>query len=512
MAHSTHFKSEKAVSKNLKKPLKRKPKRSPSFLKKNIYSWHKIIGIITVIPVIFWTLSGLLHPLMGHWLKPSIPNRVFISKPIKKSKIDVSLNDIALQNNISSIKNFRFVNIDEKQYYQIKDNQKQLLYFDTQTGKKLKNGDKIYAEHLARYFLDDQESTIKNINSIEKFETEYRFINRLLPAWKISFERSDNMDIYVETVSDRLGAFNNTTQKSFLWAFSMLHNWSFLEMISNNWIRVSVILLVLSIISLSALSGLIIYGFMWKFFKKPTKENKKGILKRYHRQIGLATAFVTFTFAFSGAYHATKKYEPNLLPTAEKETSFQVTDLKIPLKEAKIDWETTKNISLVEIKNEIYYQVIKKNKKDQIPQIIYKNAQTGKILDNGNMEYAAYLASYFADKMYPHLKAQVKKDNIIETKILSKFSREYSFVFKRLPVIQIDYDTPQKATFFLETTTSRLASKIENGDRREGFSFAFLHKFFLMDFAGKNIRDTIMSLSALGVLVVSLFGLALFIK
>ncbi len=484
----------------------------PSFLKKNIYKWHKIIGISTVIPVIFWTLSGLLHPLMGHWLKPTISTTFIVPKSIEKTKITTSLEDITLQNNIPSIKNFRFINFYDKQYYQIKDNQNQIVYFNTQTGKKIENGDKIYAEYLARYFLDDQKSNIKSITLIEEFETEYRFINRLLPVWKVSFERSDNMDIYVETTSDRLGAFNNTTQKSFLWAFSLFHNWTFLEMISNEWVRITTMLLVLGIITLSTLSGLIIYGFMWKYFKRPTKENKKGILKRYHRQIGLATAFVTFAFAFSGGYHATKKYEPNLLPTAEKEAIFIPSDFKIALKDLKIDWNKTTNISIIEMNNNIYYQSIEKSEKGTAPNLVYTNIQTGEILRNGNIEYANYLATYFSENYYPHLKGEINKQNNIKTEVLNKFSKEYGFVFKRLPVVQIDYDTPQKATFFIETTTSRLASKVENADRREGFSFAFLHKFFLMDFAGKNIRDTIMSLSALGVLVVSLFGLALFLK
>ena len=49
-------------------------------------------------------------------------------------------------------------------------------------------------------------------------------------------------------------------------------------------------------------------------------------------------------------------------------------------------------------------------------------------------------------------------------------------------------------------------------DRAEGLSFIFLHKYFGMTWAGKNIRDMVSMLAALGVLVVSLFGFASFIN
>ena len=39
-----------------------------------MYKWHRTLGIITLIPVIFWTLSGLMHPFMAHFFKPQIAN------------------------------------------------------------------------------------------------------------------------------------------------------------------------------------------------------------------------------------------------------------------------------------------------------------------------------------------------------------------------------------------------------------------------------------------------------
>ena len=119
-------------------------------------------------------------------------------------------------------------------------------------------------------------------------------------------------------------------------------------------------------------------------------------------------------------------------------------------------------------------------------------------------------------KYYPKLKI-VARGTILkaygEDEVLNEFeSREYGFVNKRLPVIKLAYDTPEKTTYFIETSTSRLAAVIENSDKIEGYSFAIFHKFLFMDWAGKNVRDLTMVLAALVVLIVSVLGLILFIK
>jgi hypothetical protein len=85
-------------------------------------------------------------------------------------------------------------------------------------------------------------------------------------------------------------------------------------------------------------------------------------------------------------------------------------------------------------------------------------------------------------------------------------------VFKRLPVVKIAYDSPDHQRYFIETAQSKLASEITDADMREGYSFAFLHKFFFMEWAGKGIRDFTMALAALLVMIVSLLGLAIFVK
>lgn len=496
------------------------------FIRKNIYKWHKVIGLITIIPVIFWCLSGLMHPFLAHWFKPQIANEFIVPKPLNQEQIKLTLKEVLAKNKIQQFKNFRLVEFNNATYYQVKKVNDTWLYFSTQTGIELPDGDKKYAEYLARYFLADSTSNVKSITQVTEFSTQYKYINRLLPVWKVSFDRSDAMDVYVETPYSRLGTFNPTSRKIFLWIFDNFHNWTFLSTISNNTLRISIMLIFLSIIVISSLSGVVIYGFLWGKFKNPNPENKKGILKKYHRQIGISVAFVSFAFAFSGGYHATRKLEPNTLPKMIYESTFSGADLNDSLVLNQIDYKRLSNLSIVKTDNSIFYQVFYTKTTTKPNETIYINAKDGLEWKDGNSEYAVFLASRFQENCSGFGTNKVcceygEVDNIkstdrmkvLKTELVPSFEkREYGFAFKRLPVVRVSLDTPEKTNYYIETCTSRLAAKIENGDRYEGYSFAILHKFLFMDWAGKNIRDIVMMLSALGVLTVSILGLMLYLK
>ncbi len=499
------------------------------YLRKNMYRWHRIVGIITLIPVIFWTLSGLMHPFMSHWFKPKLAKEFIPAKPLAMAQITLPLSTVLAQHQLTQIKNFRIVSFKGHTYYQVKRVSDNLVYFDASTGVELPKGDLIYAEWMARTLSQDSTSRIKSITVQTEFDNQYKFVNRLLPVYKVSFERPDGLDVYVETASTRMATFNTNSRKIFIWIFDVFHNWSFLDAISNTKIRIVVMLLCIGSIMASTLLGLLIYGFMWGKFKKPRADDSKGILKKYHRQIGLWVSFVTFTFAFSGGYHALKKWTPDNRLAFSYEPTFKVSDLQQTASALALPWEKVTNISLVQIKNQACYFVTFKKEEEQTPQPSLINAQTGKEIAQGNLLYAEYLTNKFANMATAQAadeansmdcceptadtpNTSINHANLLETAWLTKFDKEYGFVNKRLPVVKLAYKTDAKTTYYIETSTGKLASKIENSDRREGWSFAILHKYLLMEWAGKDVRDIVTLLSALGVLVVSLFGLALFLK
>ena len=521
---------------------KKKDSKLVKKLKQKMYKWHRTLGIITLIPVIFWTLSGLMHPFMAHFFKPTIANERLEAKPIDKTQLALSIQEVLEQNKITEFKNFRIVSFDNATFYQIKTVKDELSYFNAFNAKKLENGDQKYAYWLSRYFLDDQKSAIVKTDILTEFTSQYKYVNRYLPVYKTTFDRPDGMEVYVETASSKLATFNPKSRQAFIWFFDTFHNWAFIDWISNNSIRIVVMILFLSIIFFSAISGIIIYGLFWKQFKKTDSLTPKKGIRKYHRQIGLWVSLFTLTFAFSGAYHATTKWNPYTLDKMVYEPIFELKDIQNPNNTIAIDWNRMENVSLITLNDSIYYRcqlALAKNKKYEAPkmdskskwgkkenpksEIVYVNTKTNKITPNLDLEYAKFLAHYFSDTGAKEAccemeagtteKTSLEDTTLLETKVLTDFeSREYGFVNKRLPVIKLAYDTPEKTTYFIETSTSRLAAVIENSDKIEGYSFAIFHKFLFMDWAGKNVRDLTMVLAALVVLIVSVLGLILFIK
>lgn len=495
-------------------------------LKKKIYTWHRTLGIITVVPVIFWCLSGVMHPFMAHFFKPEIANERLEKTTISPANIPLSIQTVLAKNNLKQIKNFRIVSFNKGHFYQVKTVDNVLHYYNTANASELANGDAKYAEYLSRYFLDDQKSKVVSSEVLTEFDSQYKYVNRYLPVYKLSFKREDAMQVYVETSSSKLATFNPKSRQFFIWFFDVFHNWSFLDVITNNTIRVWIMILLLSFIVLSALSGIVIYGLFWKVFKKQVPTTEATTKLRFnHRKIGIAVAFVTLTFALSGAYHAFSKLKPNNLSSMVYEPTIDVAKLLLENNKLALDWSAFLNTSIIQLKNDIYYQVILKGEEKQT-KTVYINTENGTINKNAELKYVEFLAQHFSNKLNKKAaccdmqepeecesSSDISNAKLFKTKTLYDFEkREYGFVNKRLPVVKLAYNNPEKATYYIEPTSSHLAAVITNSERFEGYSFAIFHKFLFMDWAGKGIRDLVTVIAAMGLLTVCILGLLLFLK
>ncbi|WP_165370549.1 PepSY domain-containing protein [Hymenobacter persicinus] len=496
-------------------------------VQRNMYRWHRLLGLLTVVPVIVWTLSGLSHPLMSNWLRPVIAKESLPAEAA--SRPTIALKQVLAQHKLSGLRNVRLVRWRGQPAYQL------LLgaptaaprYFSAVTGAALPlEADQQYAEQLARYFTQDSVAPLVRAERLTEFTQDYPFVNRLLPAWKITLDRPGVSTVYVETMPARLATFNNPTRATFLRVFSLLHTWSWLELIANNTVRVLVMLVLLSVIIASAVSGLVIYGLLWKRFRKPrTAQDQIGWLRRYHRAVGLAVALVTLTFAFSGAWHVQRKLHPDNRLAYQHAPAVSTAQLEVDLTQLSLRWETVQNVALAELNGQVYYQVFQLAPEDvtmgqkatgastgQPVQVVraapvqYYSAATGRLTPEAGAQYARQLASSFLTQ------AGDAPAAIINTQLVDHFGEEYNFINKRLPVVQVDFATPTRTTLSVEPATGRLAARLDNADRYEGLSFGFLHKFHLSGGLGKNVRDLITMLSAAGVLAVSVLGLILFVK
>lgn len=488
-------------------------------LKQNIYKYHKYLAFFTILPVIFWSLSGIMHPMMSHFFKPEIAKEYLKNQKIDTTKINFTLKEVLTKNKIESIKNFRIVSFKNQQFYQVKNSKNEFMYFNTQTSNLLKNGDNLYAEWLSRYFLNDNISKVSSNIILTKFDNQYKYINRYFPVHKISFNRNDDMEIYIETSSSKLATFNPKSRQIFIWFFDTFHNFSFIEKISNEYARIILVGFSLSIILCSAISGLIIYGLFWKQFKKINSTTSELKARKNHRKLGLLFSFFTFAFVLSGLFHIIKKWEPNTITSLVYEPIFKTKSINFDIKKLSINWNEDINFGLVDFKNQTYVRsVIKKIEKSDLtdsknkPKITYdvNYYNLNELHKNEDLEvkYAQFLVEKLNEKHHFLDRNLLVESNQKEVEILNDFDKkEYGFVNKRLPVIKIAYNTPENYTFFIETNTSRVAAKVNNYDRAEGYTFAVLHKFLYLEWAGKPIRDFATVLTALSILVISIMGI-----
>lgn len=469
--------------------------------RQNFYKWHRILGLTALVPIIGWTLSGLSHPFMSNWFRPFILQETYELPTQSELKPTLTLTQVMDQNHITQLRNFGLVSLNHRTCYQVLSADSVYHYYDAASGQPVPGADRQYAIFLARYFTQDSTSAIKKISLQKNFDGQYQPINHLLPVWKVSFNRPDGMDIYIETGQSRMGTFNNYTRKTLLWVFEQLHTWDFLAALAGDRVRNMVLIILVGIMFLSLLTGIAVYGLFWGRFKQISRKRKaqgssdKRFIHRYHRQLGLSVSFLMLLFFISAGFHLAVKLhnekpeKPQFSQLINRD-ELKAGNLHLPVADSLISKQ-----AMVKFNNRVYYQLSTTKK-----EIVYVNAVSNKVLPNGDALYAAYLANYY------------RGESAVQPRIslVKQFTEEYGFINKRLPVEQVSY--PGNDNWYIETSTAKLAAHVAGIDRLEGFSFIFLHKFFWMTWTGKDIRDIVSMLSALSILVVALLGFIAFLK
>jgi hypothetical protein len=439
----------------------------------------------------------------------------------------MGIGEILKQHNIKTYQRFRLISINTNWFYQIQISPaSKPLYFSTVNGKGLVNGDELYAQYLGGKFLMGEKvkntsskmnvyaisptevsdccesatacvrnaisnSPVKQVQYIQSFDKEYKEINRLLPAYKISYQRKDGIRLYIETTSDRLAYAVDDKRASFDKLFFLLHNWGWMDFSGN--LKYVLMSFVLILTILTTLMGL----YILRITKTVKKNDTPALKARYrHRKFSILAFVFTLMFAFSGAFHAldkVNKENTNGLILTQEMPSHHISP-DIVAKQKQIPSPIT-NISSVKINDKTYWQVfaLQKNKEEGKIQskdfrkqgashlsVYYIDSQNGEILENGDEKYAANLALQYSG---------LSEQDIKEKSYIKKFEGEYGFVNKRLPVWKIEFNKNDNARYYIETSTGYLSTIVQDGDLWEALSFAYLHKHHFMDWSGKIGRD-----------------------
>ena len=420
-------------------------------------------------------------------------------------------------------------------------------------GKLLKKGDWIYAQYLARYFLEGEakkDSSKKDatatapivenpvtdccdaatvcvlkpkkgaidtdVQKLTSIDDEYKNINRVLPVYKVEFKKEDGIRVYVETGQDRFAFAVDNRRALFSRIFVIIHTWEWLSFLGAG--RIYIELLLVGLAFITSIMGLFIF-FTTK--SKNVKGNELVAARRKHRYTSASISLFTLMFSFSGFYHALTKFEVDTRDQYFDKSYYQTASTHLNIDSIiKYANKPVTNISLVTIDSSQYYQVstkkesgfkggdkkpkdLMKEMKVPKPQIAYINISNFTILKDGDQKYAHYLANTFSGH---------SNNDVIADSVIIKFEGEYGFVNKRLPVWKVAYAKNQNERFYIETTSGKLSVRVDDHDYNAAMIFNFLHKHHFMDFAGKEWRDFSTMFWAMAQIMVVVVGFTLYFK
>ncbi|HVT86068.1 MAG TPA: hypothetical protein VHD35_12765 [Chitinophagaceae bacterium] len=513
-------------------------------MRKKIYKWHRTLSLIISVPVILWASSGFMHPIMTN-IRPHIATQSYNAPGIDSSQLKRSLQQCLQENKIDSFNNVHIVQMGGQQFYQVilDDNDSDIRYISTRTGHLLKNGDELYARFLAKFFLEgsgkkdslaiepmaasDRDccimattnvmnssgSKIIAVSKLSHFNEEYKYINRLLPVYKVSFSRNDGIRIYVETASARFGFAVDNKRAAFETFFGICHTWEWMNSLGNTKYFIMVAITLTGF--LTTLLGLYI------FFTTKTKRSDHSLVKarRNHRYTSLVASLFTLLFTFSGGFHALDQILPKDKLPDHLHQSIAAATIGQDFKklDSLVAHRAIQNISICRMNDKQYWQLylkrsskafdgrtdLMKNMSVSLPDVVYVELPGYTVLQNGDEQYARYLASGFSNNSFEKIKTVMP---------VTTFTNEYNFIDKRLPVWKVGYAVNDNERFYVETSTGFLSTRIRDKDLWENYSFNFLHKHHFMDWGGKTVRDASTMFWAAMQIAMVIVGLILYFR
>jgi len=221
-------------------------------------------------------------------------------------------------------------------------------------------------------------------------------------------------------------------------------------------------------------------------------------------------------WTFSGSYHAFSKFSPDPHDQQRTPDHFAATA-------ANVDWSRLPtacsrpitNISLAQMAGVTYWRVtqlpdhitahkdLMKDKTAAMVPVTYLRTTDYTVLEDGDAKYADWLACAYSGHSTDEIKSATS---------VTSFNDEYNFTDKRLPVWKVSYTANHHERLYIETSTGRMASRVNDGTVVEGYSFALFHKHHFMDWGGKTTRDASTMFWALLQVVMVTFGLVLWVK
>lgn len=458
---------------------------------KRFYKWHRRLACVIAAPLILWALSGLLHPMMSNWFKPEIAKKFIIPKPIAIPQGAMTVADICA--GIDEVQMIKLVEINGDVVLLAITPDQKYHFRNVRSGAEIAGAEDVYAEQLARSFLDDQGADLVKVEKIEEFGGSYSYINRFLPVYRVELDRADGVQAVVDLRNGKLAAYDDGFRRVGSRLFQWLHTWSFLGE-RGSLLRISVVSIMSFGAFLLALTGLVSLLTM-----RGKRKMTKG--RSMHRWTGGFTVLFFFMFSLSGFFHVVVKFNNHDAEQWVSKNYVKVDKLTVTLGElSKQVNMPVKEISLAVIGESPYFRV---GLAGRGAGTLYVKVDDLSLLENGEEIYARELATEFSG---------YSEDLITGVAKIDSFRPDYGFIFRRLPVWRVKYKGQEYWQYTVDTRDGHMSMRTSTPSLIEALSFVNLHKFHFIDPLGKELRDYVLLAAIVLILTVSLLGVWLLRK
>jgi len=220
----------------------------------------------------------------------------------------------------------------------------------------------------------------------------------------------------------------------------------------------------------------------------------RTVLYRWHRRIGLAVFVAIIAWAVSGLSHPImSRLNPRpaaMQPPVSTAAIASLAPLGATLSANGIGG--FQQAQLLNIDDVSYYRV------EHADHTTYIDAHSGERTDLNDSEYAQKLARYY-------LGDELSK--VASVELITAFNEDYLYINRFLPVYKVTFDRPDNMRAYVEVSTGRLATLMDDRKALVGWVFRQLHSWVFI--ANPWLRTIAMSGMLLAGMGLSLAGLVM---
>ena len=479
--------------------------------------WHQLLAMLGGLALLLWGGSGLLHPIMTSFG----PQQASFFPP--QRAVDMAgtrpIGDTLQAAGIARAAAVKVIVGEQENLLQVTETQDQpRRYFRLADGRELPGHDREHAIWLARHYAGEPTAPVQSVQWVTRFSDAYPAVNRLLPVWRVQFDRPDNLALHIYTETNAVAAVDNDFKSGLQQWFQWVHTWSWLPR-QAEWARVVLMAALVGSLLALAVTGTMMLILIRRRVRAP---GTRG----WHRVAGYALALPLLMFSASGLFHLIQYgwdtpqrtltlAEPIAVPAGGIALAEQWPEIASGLAVNGVSLVATADGTLLyrlalapdRTGGPATPHAIRNARFDGITPTgpaLYLEAATGRPWAPGDRELALQMGERFTG---------VGRDAIREARLVTRFGPTYDFRNKRLPVWQLDYGAPVNATIFVDTVTGVLADRTADSAKPERWSFSMLHKWNFLFPLGRPAQNIIVStIVSLGIVLMAVLGLRMELK